>query len=483
MKEYPRQVWAWLADENNRGRVRLIIVTVAGLIIPFLVLSITNRTGPTSPPSGGEVRLSVEDFQAVMEKREQEIRKELARAHGEERGRLENELTEVERQLSNIEAAHADALRKISELETTLARFSADISDNRLAKIRAAIETGDFSEADALLKELEDRAAVAVVRAAEVAFQRGQIAAIQIKWSEAATHFDKAARLNPTYTHLNEAGNFAERTARYKAARHHFENLLELSRREHGGRSPETATALNNLASVLGDTGQYDKAEPLLRQAVEIRHITLGEEHPDYATALSNLASVLRATSQYAEAEPPLRQAVEIRRITLGEEHPDYATALSNLAVVLRATSRDVEVEPLYRQALEIHGKALGAEHPSYATSLNNLASMLRATNRYVEAEPLFRQALEIRRKALGAEHPSYATSLNNLAGLLVATSRYAEAKPLYQQAMEIVRASLGDDHPNTRQVARNYVWLLRAQFPDNPALAELNAVFGGEHQ
>ena len=104
---------------------------------------------------------------------------------------------------------------------------------------------------------------------------------------------------------------------------------------------------------------------------------------------------------------------------------------------------------------------------------------MLQATGQYAEAEPLYRQALAINQKALGEEHPAYATDLSNLAFVLQATGQYAEAEPLYHQALEIVRASLGDDHPNTRRLAGNYVRLLRAQFPDNPVLTELNTVFG----
>ena len=387
LKEFFWGCWTWLAPEKNYGRV-IALATVAGVLISLVGLFINGIRR-------GEIHLSLKGFQALLEEREQQVTQRLSRAHGDERRLLENELTEVRHQLANIEPAYAEALKQSSELEPALARLSDDSSNNQRAEIRAAIETGDFSQADALLAEIADRTDGAVERAAAAAFQRGHIAAIQIKWGEAATHFDTAARLNPTYDHLNEAGTFAERAAQYKPARRHFEELLELSHREHGERSPETATVLNNLAGVLWATGQYAEAEPLYRQALEIVRTALGEEHPDYALSLNNLAFVLGETDQCAEAESLYRQALEIVRTTLGEEHP------------------------------------------------------------------------------------SYALSLNNLAGVLWATGQYAEAEPLYQQAVEIIRTALGDEHPNTRRLAGNYVRLLRAQFPDNPGLAKLNAVLG----
>ena len=270
LKEFFWGCWAWFANENN-ARVVIALAAVATVLISLVGLFIRSRI------RSGEMGLSREDFQALLEEREQQVTQRLAQAHGDERRLLENELTEVRHQLSNIEPAYAEALQQISELEPALARLSDDSSNNQRAEIRAAIETGDFSQADALLAEIEDRTDGAVERAAVAAFQRGQIAAIQIKWGEAATHFDKAARLNPTDAHLNAAGTFAARAAQYKPARRHFEELLELSHREYGERSPETARVLNNLARVLQATGQYAEAEALDRHALEISRTTLGE--------------------------------------------------------------------------------------------------------------------------------------------------------------------------------------------------------------
>ena len=120
MDEYLYQFWAWLADENNRGRV-LVLATVLGVIITLagviITLFIRTRTDTPPPPPGGEVRMSVEDYQADLEEREQQVTQRLAQAHGDERRLLENELIEVRHQLSDIETAHAAALKRSSEFE------------------------------------------------------------------------------------------------------------------------------------------------------------------------------------------------------------------------------------------------------------------------------------------------------------------------------------------------------------------------------
>ena len=120
MKKRLHQWWAWLAPESNRGRV-IAITAVATALILLVGLFIRTRIGTDTPPPplGGEVRLSVKDFQAELEKRGQQVEQRLAQALGDKRRLLENELTEVKRQLANIEPAYAEALKRSSEFEIT----------------------------------------------------------------------------------------------------------------------------------------------------------------------------------------------------------------------------------------------------------------------------------------------------------------------------------------------------------------------------
>lgn len=208
MISFFHRIWFWLARENNRGRV----TTIAG-VTSAIIATITVVVLLLTPAS--EVRMSVSDFQDTLERQVEEVRNDLANAHGEERIRLENENAEIARQLSDVQAAFAERQERVGELGATLDRFSNDVDADQLAEARAALEEGDFSLADSLLTAIEARADAAVARAAEAAFQRGRIAAIQVRWGKAADHFDRAARLDPVYDHLNQAGRFAWRAGRY----------------------------------------------------------------------------------------------------------------------------------------------------------------------------------------------------------------------------------------------------------------------------
>ena len=430
MRNRFQRLWRWLACKNNRGRV-IAISNALGVIIAaitFVVLLLT----PSS-----EDGMSVLELEGLLETQRERVIEELALAHGIERIRLENEIKEITRQLADVQAAHAERQELIRELESSLARWSTYVDDDAVSDAQTALKAGDLAKAEDVLAMIESRTDAAVARAAEAAFQRGQLAATQIRWDDAAVHFSEAARLDPTYHHLEQAGTFARLSGLYATALRHQKNLLDHSRLEYGDRSPQTGAALSNLANVLSELGRYAEAESLYRQALEIDRETFGEAHPDYAKQLNNLANLLLETKRYDEAEP------------------------------------------LYRQALQIGQETVGERHPDYAARLNNLANLLFATRRYDEAEPLYRQALEIGRNTLGQAHPDYAARLNNLASLLSNTGRYWEAKPLFLQALEKYRAVFGNDHATTRRTAANYSRFLQAYFPDDPVLLQLRVELG----
>jgi tetratricopeptide (TPR) repeat protein len=246
--------------------------------------------------------------------------------------------------LAEPQRAFADYQARIAELERLLAEATGAtpvIGANRIADARAAAELGDYAAADAIFAEVEALEAEAVRRAADAAFGRGLIAEEQVRWPDAATHYESAARLNPTYDTLVKAGMFLSRAGRQEEALAVERKLVALSRSTHGPQAPETATALNNLAETLRALGRYDQAEPLYREALEISRAMLGDRHPDVATMLNNLAGLLRNTRRPDQATPLYLAALSIYRARFGDTHPGTRTIATNTLIHLRDHAPD----------------------------------------------------------------------------------------------------------------------------------------------
>ncbi len=334
-------LWGWYGDPDNQNRSNAII-TAATFLLAILGIILTpiwwlfkkrpKSSSGTPAPVQPIITMTLDDFNAKLDERENQVRKALETASDEEIEVLTNQLAELQRQKQNPNDALTKAQDTIARLESALSRESNQISADRLIKARAALEAGDYSLADDIFKEIENRNELEIKSTARAAFGRGEIAEAEIRWHDAATHYARAARLDPTYDHLIKAGIFLGRAGHHKQALPIQQDLVDLAQDEFGDADPKTATALNNLAQSLQALGDLDGAEPLMRRAMEINKNPLGDDHTAYATDLNNLAQLLLAKGDLDGAEPLMRRAMDIDKNALGEDHTAYATDLNNLA-------------------------------------------------------------------------------------------------------------------------------------------------------
>ena len=250
--------------------------------------------------------------------------------------KLQSKIAENEHRLADPQVAYQEHQARNAELEQLLKEATTDIGGNRIKDAQIAMDGGDYSKADDIFAEVEQLEQEAVKRAARAAYGRGLVAEEQVRWTDAATHYSKAARLDPTYDTLIKAGVFLWRAGQHKAAIKTGEELVDLAMRDYGDADPKTATAMNNLATSYNAAGDYAAAEPLYRQALDIDAKTIGTDHPDYATHLNNLALLLEAMEDYAAAEPLFQQAVSVSEVALGAEHSQSKTLRTNLEKFLR---------------------------------------------------------------------------------------------------------------------------------------------------
>ena len=402
-------------------------------------------------PPASKGQLTVPEFLQIRREMKPDLLAELASADPAEAVILRRRVDELERQIADPDPALEAALAEIANLKTLLEREGSQIGADRLRAAEDAMDRLDFSLADALFAEVEEQQRLEIQTAARAAFGRAEIAETEIRWADAATHYTRAAQLDPTLEALHRATDFTERAGDYARAERLVQDYVTLAR---AGDDPAALSrALNGHATVLHRLGRYAAAEAIFIQALEIDRKTIGEIHPVYAIHLNNLAGLDWAQGRFAEAEGIYRDALEIDREAIGEVHPGYATHLNNLALVVQKQGRYAEAEGLFRQALDIGRRTIGERHPDYATRLSNLARVVEDQGRYAEAEGLFREASEIDRETNGPGHPDYATCLANLASVLVKLDRQDEARALYEQALTIFRATLPPDHPHIQKV------------------------------
>lgn len=381
-------IWAWFGIEDNQNRVQAIAavaavsITILSVVLGAIWFIFTKLIAGRPVPDAQEPtavasragHLTLDQHLAILDKREEQLIQRLAAVHEDEKTILRKQLEELQSQRAYPEKSLAEARQRIADLETRLEREGNDIGGDRIAEARAALEQGDYSIADDIFAEIEARQDIEVQRAARAAYGRGEVAEAEIRWADAAAHYDKAARLHPSFGNLLKAREFAWRSGDYPAALHHGEDLVALARAQ--ASRGHLAVALNEHAITLVAAGRFAEAEPLFREALEIHRQTLGARHPKTAAHLNNLAGLLQDTGRFAEAEPLYREALEIDREALGERHPDQAISLVNLGSLLVQRGEVSEAHAMLKLALEIFRATLPDDHPYIAETLAHLAGL-----------------------------------------------------------------------------------------------------------
>jgi hypothetical protein len=116
---------------------------------------------------------TIEQHEAALARREATLRADLGRAHQSEIDLIEQQLAEVERQKSDLQASHDARVRELADLRLRLADVGAGIPEERIQAAQQALYEGDASKADAIFAEVEAMEADSISRAAKAAFQRG----------------------------------------------------------------------------------------------------------------------------------------------------------------------------------------------------------------------------------------------------------------------------------------------------------------------
>ena len=399
-----RRWWAWVSDPNHQRTLGFIgagitAVAIAGWTV-YVHFSASNtrcssgrvcfqrrdrngrrcdgEAGPggTAIVATGPVTIGIplEQYEADLKRREQVFREELARTDRDNKEKialLEKELAAAEAKRQNPEQALSDFSAKLAEASQALEKLKGDLPADQLAEARQALSKGDTAAAEALFTQVlaqgKAQAAAGNEKAADAAFQLGELAYQRIDYARAYDYYLEAAKLqpdNPEY--LNMAGRIAYDLGRYAEAQTFFEKALAIREKALGPEHPDVAASLNNLAELYRAQGQYAKAEPLYQRALasgegpRSRASRCGHEPQQPGGALRRPGPVRegRAALSARARHPWRRRSVP--------STPTWPSASITWRQLYAVQGQYAKAEPLYQRALGIREKALGPSTPMW---------------------------------------------------------------------------------------------------------------------
>src|SRR5262245_40624619 len=183
------------------------------------------------------------------------LRGQISAVKAEKRA-LEAESKGVADRLTNLQASYDGLVQKLAEANAALEVFAPLISTEAFAQAQAILSRGDvlgaerkFVEIADTVRKIKEKADVVEARAI---FEAGKLAEERIDWRAANAHYARAAKLQPNnWQYAQRAGTLAHRMGDYATAASFNEATLTLVTSAFGPDDRETATALNNLALIL----------------------------------------------------------------------------------------------------------------------------------------------------------------------------------------------------------------------------------------
>lgn len=347
-------LWEWLSEPANQRTLAFIgggLVVAVGAVWKGYVYLAKKKEPPPSPQmsasSGGiavggnitapaqpggtaviatgdvNIGITLEQHQEFLMRRENELRAELAKASHEEKAVLEKQLGVVVQQLANLKESYQLRVALFQEHIVALEKLKGEFPEEALAAAKAALSQGDTSKADALFRQIEEKADAPIKQAVEAAYQRGRIAESQIDYRTAHAKFQRAIQLQPDNADYHvSAGIVAQTLGLYDEAIEFHETAIGLYRSGGGDQSVNLAAQWNNLGAAWANKGEYDKVIGYIEKALKFDIATFGENHPDVATDWNNLGVAWANKGEYDKAIIYYAKALKVFERSLEKDHP-----------------------------------------------------------------------------------------------------------------------------------------------------------------
>ena len=200
--------------EKHPVTVGLVMTVLGGAFAFGMWLYEQSKPDPIVEPDNAAVMaLFIDSLTNQLDKRTAE----LSQANVD-RGKLQQQIDELQRKLAIPEKALDEALTPNADLGAQLDALRGRYDPNRIAAAKDAMARFDYDAAEAVFQQMRDDTTDAVKLQAAAEFGLGEIADARVDWPAAAQHYDRAADLDPTIETLGKARDFLERNGQYDLA-------------------------------------------------------------------------------------------------------------------------------------------------------------------------------------------------------------------------------------------------------------------------
>ncbi|CAC9614956.1 hypothetical protein [uncultured Gammaproteobacteria bacterium] len=402
--------------------------------------------------------ITLEEYKQGLERREQEVRKELNHAHDEEKQQLQIALTEIQAKQGNLQQSYEKYIAELQQRITELEKFQPDTDNPQLfSEAINALKQGKNNAANDLFAQIEQKSEGTIKIVAEAVFQRANIAENEIRYADALKYYQKAHHLAPENTlYLTQLGLIYHTLGKYKKAIEYYELALKSDLETYGEDHPDVARDRNNLGGAWHSLEQYEKAIGYYELALKSDLKTYGEDHSDVAIDRNNLGSAWYSLGKYEKAIGYYELALKSDLKTYGEDHPDVAIDHNNLGSAWKSLGKYKKAIGYYELALKSDLKTYGKNHPTVAIRLNNLGGAWHSLEQYEKAIEYYELALKSDLKTYGEDHPQVATYRNNLGGAWQELGEYGKAIAYFELALESDLKTYGENHPSVARDRSN---------------------------
>ena len=259
---------------------------------------------------------------------------------------------------------------------------------------------------------------------------------------ETALAIDNLGRVN------SERGEFAIAVMRHQQA-------IAIRQKQPVADEAGVTDSLESLAVALIRLKRLDEARQLLSRAESSRAAAAAERPAAFAHTLELIALLRRYAGEYGSASEPLRRALDIRaRVSPG--HPDNVPAMELLGDLEWLRGDIAAARVTWTDALALAERTLGAEHPALSTLLRRIAMTATVGGDLAEARQLLQRGNTLARGRLAPCHPEVAWLLNDLATTALYAGEYVEAGQLYRQTQTTIEQCFDSNDENVATAVLN---------------------------